>query len=48
MEIQLIIGFLDLFKGSLEQNSEEAEASARAEIQNRKLEQEAVPHVTSL
>ena len=46
MRIQLIIGFLDLFKGSLGQNLEEA--SARAEMQNRKLEQEAVPHVASL
>ena len=46
MEIQLVIGFLDLFKGFLGQNSEEA--SARAEMQNRKLEQEVVPHVASL
>ena len=30
MGIQLVVGFLDLFKGSLWQNSEEAEASARA------------------
>ena len=38
MGIQLVIRFLDLFKGSLEQNSEEAEAHARARMQNRKLE----------
>ena len=48
MGIQLVIGFLDLFKSSLEQNSEEAKASARAGMQSRKLEQEAVPHVASL
>ena len=47
MGIQLIIGFLDLFKGSLGKNSE-AEASARAEMQFKKLEQKAVPHVASL
>ena len=29
MGIQLVIGFLDLFKGSLGQNSEEAGAMAR-------------------
>ena len=46
MEIQLVIGFLDLFKGSLGKNSKEA--SARAWMQNRKLEQEAVSHVASL
>ena len=46
MRIQLVIGFLDLFKGYLGKNSEEA--SARAVMQNRKLEQEAVPHVASL
>ena len=34
--IQLVIRFLDLFKGSLWKNSEEA--SARAGMQNRKLE----------
>ena len=34
MGIQLVIGFLDLFKGSLGQNSEEAKASAMAEMQN--------------
>ena len=47
MGIQLIIGFLDLFKGFLGKNLE-AEASARAEMQNKKLEQEAMPHVASL
>ena len=47
MGIQLIIGFLDLFKGSLGKNSE-VEASARAGMQNRKLEQEATPIVASL
>ena len=47
MGIQLIIGFLDLFKGSLGKNSE-AEASARAEMQIKKLEQKAVLHVASL
>ena len=31
MGIQLVIGFLDLFKGSLGKNSEEAKASARVE-----------------
>ena len=36
MGIQLVIGFLDLFKGSLGQNSDEA--SARVGMQNRKLE----------
>ena len=41
MRIQLVIGFLGLFKGSLGKNSEEAKASARAEMKNRKLEQEA-------
>ena len=46
MGIQLVIGFLDLFKDSLGQNSKEA--SARAEVQNRKLEQETVLHVASL
>ena len=30
MGIQIVIGFLDLFKGSLGQNSEVAKASARA------------------
>ena len=48
MGIQLVIGLLDLFKGSLEQNLEKAEASARAGMQSRKLEQEAVPHIASL
>ena len=46
MGIQLVIGFLDLFKGSLWQYSEEA--SARAKMQNRKLEQEVMSHVASL
>ena len=46
MGIQLVIGFLDLFKGSSGKNSKEV--NARAEMQNRKLEQEAVPHVVSL
>ena len=36
--IQLVIGFLDLFKGFLGQSSEEAKASAKAGMQNRKLE----------
>ena len=31
MRIELVVGFLDLFKGFLGQNSGEAEASARAE-----------------
>ena len=55
MGIQLIIGFLDLFKGFLGKNLEaeasaraEIEASARAEMQFKKLEQKAVPHVASL
>ena len=46
MGIQLVIGFLDSFKSSLGKNSKEA--SARAGMQNRKLEQEAVPHVAFL
>ena len=45
MGIQLVIGFLDLFKGSLGKNSKGA--SARVGMQNRKLEQEAVLHVAS-
>ena len=43
---QLVIRFLDLFKGSLKQNL--GEASARTGMQNRKLEQGVVPHVASL
>ena len=31
MGIQLVLGFLDLFKGSLGQNLDRAEASARTE-----------------
>ena len=31
MRIQLVLGFFDLFKGSLGQNSDRAKASARAE-----------------
>ena len=41
MKIQRVIEFLNLFKGSLGKNSEEAKASARAKMKNRKLEQEA-------
>ena len=44
--IQLVIGFLDLFEGSLGQNS--GEASARASMQNRKLKKEAIPYVAPL
>ena len=44
--IQLVIRFLNLFKGTLGQNSDEA--SVRARMQNKKLEQEVVPHVASL
>ena len=46
MKIQRVIEFLTLFKGSLGKNLEEA--SARARMQNKKLEQEAVLHVASL
>ena len=48
MGLQLVIEFLDIFKGSLGQNSKKAKASAKAEMQNRKLEQGAVSHVASL
>ena len=37
MIIQFVIGFFNLFKGFLVQNSQKA--SARARLQNRKLEQ---------
>ena len=46
MGIQLIIGFLNLFKSSLGQNSEKV--GARVEMQNKKLEQGSVPHMASL
>ena len=46
MGIQLIIGFLNLFKSSLGQNSENV--GARVEMQNKKLEQESVSHMASL
>ena len=46
MGIQLVIRFLNLFKGTLGKNSDEA--SVRARMQNKKLEQEVVPHVASL
>ena len=46
MGIQLVLGFLNLFKGSLGQNLEGLVLGA--EMQNKKLEQEAVPHVASL